>query len=58
LPERYDEENGTPFIQVFDVGDDFRLKDRTKSKISKIGAEKSVFIPEGNSDCYFAGVDW
>ncbi|MEI8294565.1 MAG: restriction endonuclease subunit S [bacterium] len=47
LPEWYDEENGMPFIQVFDVGDDFRLKDRTKSRISKLGAEKSVFIPEG-----------
>jgi len=47
LPEWYDERNGVPFIQVFDVGDDFRLKDKTKSKISKLGAEKSVFIPEG-----------
>lgn len=47
LPEWYDEKNGMPFIQVFDVGDDFRLKDKTKSKISKLGAEKSVFIPEG-----------
>ena len=47
LPEWYDEKNGMPFVQVFDVGDDFRLKDKTKSKISKLGAEKSVFIPEG-----------
>ncbi len=47
LPEWYDEKNGMPFIQVFDVGDSFRLKDKTKSKISKLGAEKSVFIPEG-----------
>jgi type I restriction enzyme S subunit len=47
LPEWYDEMNGMPFIQVFDVGDDFRLKDTTKSRISKLGAEKSVFIPEG-----------
>ena len=46
LPEWYDEKNGMPFIQVFDVGDNFRLKDKTKSKISKLGAEKSVFIPE------------
>lgn len=45
LPEWYDEKNGMPFIQVFDVGDDFRLKDKTKSRISKLGAEKSVFIP-------------
>ncbi len=47
LPEWYDEKNGMPFIQVFDVGDDIRLKDKTKSRISKMGAEKSVFIPEG-----------
>jgi type I restriction enzyme S subunit len=47
LPDWYDDKNGTPFIQVFDVGDNFRLKDKTKSKISKLGAEKSVFIPEG-----------
>ena len=47
LPEWYDEVGGMPFVQVFDVGDDFRLKERTKSKISKLGAEKSVFIPKG-----------
>jgi type I restriction enzyme S subunit len=47
LPEWYDEEDGMPFIQVFDVGDDFRLKEKTKSKISKLGAEKSVFIATG-----------
>jgi type I restriction enzyme, S subunit len=47
LPEWYDEQNGMPFIQVFDVGGDLRLKDETKSRISKLGAEKSVFIPEG-----------
>jgi len=47
LPEWYDEDGGMPFIQVFDVGENFRLKDKTKSKISKSGAEKSVFIPKG-----------
>jgi type I restriction enzyme S subunit len=47
LPEWYDEEKGTPFIQIFDVGDNFRLKDKTKNKISKLAAERSVFIPEG-----------
>jgi type I restriction enzyme S subunit len=47
LPEWYDENGGMPFIQVFDVGNNFRLKDKTKSKISKLGAEKSVFIPKG-----------
>jgi type I restriction enzyme S subunit len=47
LPEWYDEQDGMPFIQVFDVSDNFRLKEKTKSKISKLGAEKSVFIPKG-----------
>jgi len=47
LPEWYDEINGMPFIQVFDVGDDFRLKPKTKSKISKLAAKQSVFIPKG-----------
>lgn len=47
LPKWYDEINGMPFIQVFDVGEDFRLKPQTKNKISKLGAEQSVFIPKG-----------
>ena len=47
LPEWYDDENGMPFIQVYDVGDDLRLKDKTKNRISTLGAEKSVYIPEG-----------
>lgn len=47
LPEWYDDINGMPFIQVYDVGDDFKLKPKTKNKISKLGAEQSVFIPKG-----------
>lgn len=47
LPEWYDEENGLPFIQVYDVDSNFKLKPTTKQKISKIGAEKSVFIKKG-----------
>jgi type I restriction enzyme S subunit len=47
LPEWYDNINGMPFIQVYDVGDNFRLKPKTKSKISKLAAEQSVFIPKG-----------
>lgn len=46
LPEWYDQINGMPFIQVFDVNDNFRLKSKTKSKISKLAAEQSVFIPK------------
>jgi type I restriction enzyme S subunit len=47
LPEWYDDENGMPFIQVFDVGEDFRLKPTTKRKISERAAQQSVFIPKG-----------
>lgn len=47
LPEWYDEDNGMPFVQVFDVDDNLRLKTKTKNKISKLGAEQSVFIPKG-----------
>lgn len=46
LPEWYDDKNGMPFIQVFDVSDNFRLKSKTKSKISKLASEQSVFIPK------------
>ncbi len=47
FPEWYDDENGMPFIQVFDVGEDFRLKPTTKNKISELAAKQSVFIPKG-----------
>lgn len=47
LPKWYDDENGMPFIQVFDVGEDFRLKPTTKNKISELAAKQSVFIPKG-----------
>ncbi|MEA4967766.1 MAG: restriction endonuclease subunit S [Bacteroidaceae bacterium] len=47
LPEWYDEKNGMPFIQVFDVGEDLRLKSKTKNKISKLASYQSVFIPTG-----------
>lgn len=46
LPEWYDK-NGLPFIQVFDVADNFKLKTRTKNNISSLGAKQSVFIPKG-----------
>ena len=44
LPEWYDDENGEPFVQVFDVDENFRLKPRTKNRISNRAAEQSVFI--------------
>lgn len=48
LPEWYDEENGMPFVQVFDVDDNYQLKPYTKQKISKIAEGKSVFVPKGS----------
>ena len=47
LPEWYDDANGMPFIQVFDVGENMLLKKNTKNKISKLGAEQSVFVKAG-----------
>lgn len=46
-PEWFDD-NGFPFVQVFDIDDNGKLKSSTKSRISKAGAEKSVFIPCGS----------
>jgi type I restriction enzyme S subunit len=45
LDKWYDDKNGTPFIQVYDVDENFKLKPTTKRKISKLGAEQSVYIP-------------
>ena len=47
LPEWYDDENGMPFVQVFDVSDDLKLKPDTKRKISALATEQSVFIKKG-----------
>jgi type I restriction enzyme S subunit len=38
-PEWFDD-NGFPFVQVFDIDDNGRLKSSTKSRISQAGAEK------------------
>jgi type I restriction enzyme S subunit len=47
LDKWYDDNNGMPFIQVFDVDDNMKLKRETKRKISKLGSQMSVFIPKG-----------
>jgi type I restriction enzyme S subunit len=47
LPEWYDD-NGYPFVQVFDVGNSFRLKPTTKQRISEVAAKQSVFVPNGS----------
>lgn len=48
LPEWYDDENGFPFVQVYDVADNFRLKDTTKRRITDLAKAKSVFVPKGS----------
>ena len=47
LPKWYDDENGMPFIQVYDVDNNMLLKKTTKNKISKLGAKQSVFVKMG-----------
>jgi type I restriction enzyme S subunit len=47
LEKWYDDENGHPFIQVYDVGKQMKLKPTTKRKISDAAAEKSVFVAKG-----------
>lgn len=45
--EWYDEEKGMPFVQVVDVGENLKLVDDTKQKISKLAQPKSVFVEKG-----------
>lgn len=47
LDKWYDDENGFPFVQVFDVGDNMKLKNTTKRKISSLAGEQSVFVEIG-----------
>jgi type I restriction enzyme S subunit len=47
LSKWYDNENGEPFVQVYDVSNDLSLKPKTKNKISKLAADQSVFIAKG-----------
>jgi type I restriction enzyme, S subunit len=48
LSKWYDKENGKPFIQVFDVDNNMKLKSLTKNKISKVAEPLSVFVEKGN----------
>ena len=45
-PEWVDEVNGYPFIQVYDIDKNMKLKPDTKIKISDAAIDKSVFIPK------------
>lgn len=48
LPKWYDEQNGMPFVQVFDVDVNMKLKQSTKQKISDAAKDKSVFVEKGS----------
>lgn len=48
LSKWYDEQNGMPFVQVYDVDDNMKLKPETKQKISDAAKDKSVFVPRGS----------
>ncbi|WQW10701.1 restriction endonuclease subunit S [Helicobacter pylori] len=46
-PQWYSD-NGMPFVQVYDVGEIFKLTQKTKQKISKIAQPMSVFVPKNS----------
>ena len=48
LPQWYDENKGMPFIQVFDVDKNMKLKQTTKQKISELAKDKSVYVKKGS----------
>ena len=48
LSQWYDENNGMPFVQVYDVDKNMKLKPTTKQKISELAKDKSVFVKKGS----------
>ena len=46
--EWYDGDGAMPFVQVADIGDDMRLVNDTKRKISVVAQKKSVYAPKGS----------
>jgi type I restriction enzyme S subunit len=46
LPEWYDD-NGAPFVQVYDVAKNMLLKPKTKQYISEAAQKQSVFVKKG-----------
>ena len=48
LPKWYDDENGYPFVQVFDVDRNFKLKPNTKRMISELATAQSVFVKKNS----------
>jgi len=47
LRKWYDDKNGFPFVQVFDVDENFKLKSNTKRKITIEAKNLSVFVEKG-----------
>lgn len=47
LAKWYDDTNGDPFVQVFDVDSNMKLKSKTKQKISNAAKPNSVFVKKG-----------
>lgn len=48
LDKWYDDKNGFPFVQVYDVDTNMKLKQETKSKISEEAQKMSVFVKKGS----------
>jgi type I restriction enzyme, S subunit len=48
LDKWYDDTNGFPFVQVYDVDENFKLKSETKRRISKDAQDMSVYIAKGS----------
>lgn len=47
LRKWYDDKNGFPFVQVFDVDENFKLKSNTKRRITNLAKKLSVFVEKG-----------
>jgi len=47
LSKWYDDMNGMPFVQVYDVDKNMKLKASTKQSISELAKPKSVFVKKG-----------
>ena len=47
-PEWYDGEGAMPFVQVADVGENMRLVEDTKQKISVLAQPKSIYVSTGS----------
>jgi type I restriction enzyme S subunit len=47
LPIWYDDTNGAPFVQVYDIDNNWKIKPQTKRYISKAAQDLSVYAPKG-----------